>query len=299
MLQHIGAAEVDESQRRPDGALDPRLHDVLVHIEVDGHDGHLVHENVLSLMEHLRARDRIRHLERTEDQVIIGFVAPSGIVVAVGRRPHVEEGHGVHVVADPAGACHLIVERVARGQVHAPLLVGELDVDAQVLLPHLLDGFGDLLMVLAGVVENRQRREALAIGISSVGQQLLRDCNVLLDVVVPGHGPEVGAWLAVSQPEGDIGKCRFLTASGHAVDEHLAIDRHGESLADFDIANRRLSDVEHVVVGANIRRAEQGTFLLKARNLGNRRIVEPVELARLEHRQRCLAVVDEVEHELV
>ena len=78
-------------------------------------------------------------------------------VVGAADDAHVREGGRVQVVADPAGAGDVEVVGVGAGvEEGVPLLVDEGDVDAQVVLPLLLHALGDLLVAVAGVVEDRR-----------------------------------------------------------------------------------------------------------------------------------------------
>src|ERR1051326_9248017 len=77
-------------------------------------------------------------------------------------------------VADPRAAGDVVVERRRGLHVRAPLLVRELDVDAQVALPHRLDRLCDPAVVLARVEQDREAREAATPGIARPREAVAR-----------------------------------------------------------------------------------------------------------------------------
>src|SRR5262245_4436226 len=168
-----------EDVRMP--ALDLPAQHPLVDVREERHDRRLVHDqDLLRLAQELHPLSRVRGAAAgLRDQLVIALAGPAGLVVAAARDPHVEEGVRVRVVPDPAGARDLVVEARLPGEVDLPLDVGQLDLDPELLLPHLLDRLRDHAVQLVRVVDQLDLREALAVREAGLGQELLRRRRVV------------------------------------------------------------------------------------------------------------------------
>src|SRR5947207_2476604 len=111
---------------------------------------------------------------RMRKKVSVAITHSVGIIISTRRRTRVAT----------SALRHVIVERGGVLQIGAPLLVGQRDLDAEVTLPHRLDGLGDAAMVLAAIEQNREPREALPAGISCPRQTFARAHGV---VRLPGR----------------------------------------------------------------------------------------------------------------
>ena len=94
-------------------------------------------------------------------QLIVGRIAPVGIIVPVPGCPNGEKCEWIHEVADPSTPDHVIVHRVLTLEVHLPFLILDADINVELLLPHLLNGFRDHPMRFVGIDQDVELRETL------------------------------------------------------------------------------------------------------------------------------------------
>lgn len=87
--------------------------------------------------------------------VILG-VGVVGVVVAVVGHEHIQEGHGVVVVGDPAVAADAVVTGGTGLQEHVPVLVVQGHVNTQHVAPHLLQGLGHGLVLVPDCSADRR-----------------------------------------------------------------------------------------------------------------------------------------------
>ena len=119
----------------------------------DRDDRQIVEEDLLGLLKRCHARLRIGDADRVLHQLVELGVVVAGIVPHAGvRQEQVEEGDRIDIVADPGRARDVELLVVAGVEIDLPFLVIQRGIDAD-LLPHVLDRDRDLLVVLAGVVE--------------------------------------------------------------------------------------------------------------------------------------------------
>ena len=152
-------------------SLDIGAMEIVEAVPADGEDGLLVHQQRFGAAHGGEARGGVGGVCRLAEQVLVDVAVPAAVVVAAAPGPEVEEGGGVEVVADPAGMGDVVVQVLLGGDVGAPVLVLDVDQDAEVLLPHGLDGFGRGAGGGAGD-QDRIAGEALAAGKSGLGEQL-------------------------------------------------------------------------------------------------------------------------------
>ena len=99
-------------------------------------------------MQELHALGAVSGTVRLGEQRVVLGVTPVRVVVAVARREQLEKRVRVGVIADPAHTRDLEILRLQGLEEDLPFLVLELDLHAEVFPPHLLQGFGDLLVAL-------------------------------------------------------------------------------------------------------------------------------------------------------
>ena len=91
------------------------------------------------------------------------------MVIAVVAGHETKKSVRVHVITDPCGADDVELACLACGEVDLPLLVVEADLDAELFFPHLLNGYGDGGVRLAGVKEQFKFRKTFAAGKACLG----------------------------------------------------------------------------------------------------------------------------------
>ena len=166
-----------------------------------------------------------------------------GVVVAPIGDKQIEEVIGVHIVANPSAAGDLKIDLRHGIEVDLPLLVGNRDINPQLGLPHLLNGYRNFPVSLVGVVENLEPGPTFAIGIARFGKQLAS----ALGIVVKKLGRVV--------PQGirwcdGVGRYRGLLQ--HSAHQLLTIYRQRQRLAHAHVINRRALGIDQVVVSAEV-----------------------------------------------
>src|ERR1044071_2294403 len=150
-----------------------------VGVMVDGNHGRLLEQNGLGLLKQFVPLLRVGTLARLGQQVVVGFVCPTGLVIAPVGKEHVEKGVGVHVITDPGVAAHLVIQGALIIDVDLPFLVLQFDVDVQIPFPHFLDGLGHGAMTLQRVEHNVERGKAAA---EAVQEMWKRDLNINVEL---------------------------------------------------------------------------------------------------------------------
>ena len=221
------------------------MNQVAAGVGVDRNEGHLLEQTGFRLGEDrvaLVAGLRLRCA--TQDQVVKDGVRKARVVVAAARQEQVEEVVRVHVVADPATATDVVVLRRDGIEVHLPFLVGEFDVDVQVLLPHLLQGHGDLAVRLQGVVHDLGAGPALPVRVAGLGEEAPGLLGVEVDelrrlVAQGARGRDA--------PGGHHGVLH------HRARQRFPVDGEGQGPAHAHVVEGRSIRVQQVVVGAEVR----------------------------------------------
>ena len=230
--------------------LDPRAHQVLGRVVVDGDDRQILQQDALCLLHEPRPDLQVGFpLRLAHEDIVLGVDVACRVHGADVALEQLEKGVGVVVVADPAGPVHVELLGAPGGQVNLPFLVEKLRLDAESLFPHARDGDGDALVVVAGVVQDLHLQRVVP-GISGLGVEL------------PGPGQPLG--LGEARPRhlraGVLvdarrhpGICGDLAALGDFPGEDFPVDGHGQRVAKpRPVAERRLGEVQGIVVGAEI-----------------------------------------------
>src|SRR5258708_2049488 len=97
------------------------------------------------------------------DEPVVGGIGPAGVVLPAVRNKDAEKGVGIEVIADPAGAGELVEFTHPLVIENTALLVGEVEPDAQILPPHLLDDLGDGLVPAIGGESDVHGGKALSV----------------------------------------------------------------------------------------------------------------------------------------
>ena len=221
----------------------------LGHVVVDGQHRQLVHEDGLGGLQHGHALGRVELRGRVAHQPVVVRVAPAGLVVLAAGDEQVHEVVGVRVVADPGGARDVVADVGLGVEVHLPLLVQELGVDAQVLGPRVRDDERDLHVRVGGVVVDLDRGEGLAAGtVAGFCHQPLGLRHVRLVARPVGH-VRVGVPREAGGHEGVGGD---LAGLGDLLADVLARDGEGQGAPHERVVQGRLGDVDSVEVRAQV-----------------------------------------------
>ena len=132
-------------------------------VVINGNDGGFVHQDRLGLLVQIITLLVVRSAIGFGEQAIIFPVGPAGLIVAAPGDEHVDERFRIHIIRDPGKAADLVIQRSLIVQVHLPFLVFQFDIDVQILLPHLLDGFGYGAVGFHGVIHECQTRKPVAV----------------------------------------------------------------------------------------------------------------------------------------
>ena len=241
------------------------------------------------------------------DQRVVLGVDVLSVVVAAAGEPHIQEGHGIVVVGDPAVAGDGVVAVLTGLQEHGPLLVVQRHGHAQLGLPHVLQGLSHGLVGVGGVVQVLDHREALAVGIAGLGQQLAGQLAVGLVVGVGGRvvvaavGAEVraGSALGVIHARGHEAAGLDLAGLGHLVDDVGAVNGQSEGLTDLGIVEGGLLGLVADIVGADVVHDLQVAGGDQAGDFSLRHILDEVQLAGVEAGQHGVLVVHQLKGDLV
>ena len=224
-------------------------------VEIERTHGHLlIHEDFLGAAQDVVARGGVDRGGGLGDESVVFRIAPAGAVVAAAGDEHVEERVGVGVVADPARAGDVVVERAQRAQVNLPFLAQELDVDPEFAAPHALQLHGDGLVEFALAVEVGDHGKTLAAGEAGLGEQ----APGLVRVAPRAAGERVVA--ARSGRNKAVG--RQFAGAGDAVHDGLLVDDEAEGAAHARVGERALGAVVAQEVGAEERRGVEVVALL-------------------------------------
>ena len=244
-------------------ALYFRTAEIVAGVEIDGRDRALGGDDFFAALVEFVALGVVRRAVRLgEDAVVVG-AAPTGQIVAAVAGHEFKKGARVEEVSDPGVTADLVVAGAHGGGLHAGLLVLHRDADAETLVPHLLERFGDQAVGFGGVVEEFEFGETLATREARVGEEFLRGGQI-----VGEHGAGVES--------GGVGRRevagRDLATAEHIAHKALAVDGEREGAADAGIVQRRFLDVEAEEERAeiNVRVEERGFFLPVDRDFRDR-----------------------------
>ena len=266
-----------------------RVHQAAGDVVVDREDGQLFEQDGLGLGEVGQARGLVGLGGGQGDQLVVAGVAPAGAVVLAAGHEHVEEGVRVRVVTDPGRARDLEVEGLLGVQVDLPLLVEELDVQAQVALPAVGDDLGDVLVGLVGVVVDLEGGElGAALAEARLGEERAGLLEVRLEVGPAVHldhrvGPHARGREAVGH---------LLAGLGDVGHDPLAVDREGHGAPHARVVEGGLGDVDPVEVGAQVGRRVEVLPGEQARDDVGDGAVDVVDLAHQVEVQARAQVVD-------
>src|SRR6266404_7863254 len=117
-------------------------------IGINRKHGGFTKQKLLGLLEKFHSLGWISFLAGERKQVIVIWIFPSGIVIAVGAFEKVHERARVRIVGDPGVAGDVVILCPAALQKRRPFHVVNGDVNIQVPGPHLLHRFGHSLVIL-------------------------------------------------------------------------------------------------------------------------------------------------------
>ena len=209
-------------------------------IMINRSDGHVGQKDPLGVLEEFYTFLRMGFFSPEGDQAIklrAGVVAV--VVAAIGFEDIEVAGHIEST--DPGGPCNLVVAIYAGLEEDFPLLVGQGDFDAEFVLPHLLNGFGDGPMALRCVEDQFGRGKAFSVGIACFGQEPAGFIQVRRYLEIRYVSID-GRW--------DKGAGELLATLGDIFDDLLPVDGVGERAADPGIIEGRFLYIKFVVVGA-------------------------------------------------
>src|SRR6266542_1595026 len=159
-------------------ALDfPRIKTIEPGIEIQRNDGRIVgDEHSLGLTEEVRALGQVRFQIRFVDECVIARVFPAGAVVAAGAQEQIEERIRIVVIANPTGSRDVIIQFRLRAVENLSLDLPQLDLNAENVVPHLLQLDGDLAVQLRSTARRREKcvlnaRKTFAPGKTRFGQK--------------------------------------------------------------------------------------------------------------------------------
>ena len=148
---------------------------------------------------------------------------------------------GIH---DQTGAADLEKPVLHVVEIDLPFLILQFHVDAELVLPGLLDRFGNHAVIFRGIIKQRNRWQALASGITGLGQETSRFVQIEFGA---------GATYVAADAFGREMIGGDFSGEGDVCDEALTVDRHRERASHEHIIERRFSDVEVIVIDAGIR----------------------------------------------
>ena len=212
--------------------------EVGVHAPEDGDDGHVGEEEGFGFLHGGDAAGGVGLAGGGEHEFVVARAGPAGVVVAVAGAEDAEEGEGVCVVADPAGAGEVVVEGLLGVDVDLPFLLEDADFDAEVFFPTFLEELGDGAGGGAGVGEDFHFAEAFAAGESGFGEEGAGGGGIEAEDV---EGFVVG--MGAGRGEAGGGQ---VTGADDLIDEGDAVDGEGEGLADFGVVEGRAGGVEAI-----------------------------------------------------
>jgi hypothetical protein len=166
-----------QSQRIP--VFDTWIEQINSGVPIDTNHSWLTEEKPFRIVENIEALLRITSMRGLVYQLVISWIAPAGIIVAVPGSPDGQKRRWIHEIADPSAADHVIVHRILTLEVHFPFLILDADINVELLLPHLLNRFCDHPMSFVGVNQDIELREPLAIGVTGF--------SLAIAGLAPGH----------------------------------------------------------------------------------------------------------------
>lgn len=197
-------------------------------VPVNGHDGGFFEENGFGLRKNGHALVDVGGVFCLVEEFFEFGRGPSGVIVAVAAGPHFEESGRVEVVADPACGREIVICGVLFLEVIGPFALHDADFDAEVLLPHRLQGFG---FAPAGIGVRREEtdvRKTAGVGVAGFGEEFFGKFGIVMD--------HAGRRVAAEGRDDAAGG--FLAALKNFVANRLLIDGEGKSAADFGIVKR-------------------------------------------------------------
>jgi len=137
----------------------------------DREEGRVLQEKVLRFAEERQPLPRIDLVLGPGEELLVPGGFPAGRIGAAVRRENLQERVRIVVLPEVALPGDVVLAPADHSHEDGKFQVAQLDGDPQIDAPHLLDGGGDLLVVLVGVVEHLKAGEALAAGEPRLGQQ--------------------------------------------------------------------------------------------------------------------------------
>ena len=189
---------------------------------------------------------------------------------------------------------------VARLDKHLPLLVGQLHLHAQVLLPHGLERLGDGFVDGVQVVLVGDLGETLAVRVPGLGQQLFRRLGVgPHGEVILGLAAKVLVLPRPGYDIGDIGDGGLLAALRHLLHHRRPVDRQVERLSHLRVIEGRPLEIEDGEGDAERVGQLRLAALQELRRHLRRQLLVEVDLPGLRRRQRGVGIDDHRHTDLI
>ncbi len=161
-----------------------------------------------------------------------------------------QEGGRLVVIPYPRGADHIEIAGVAAVDIGFPLLILQLHFHAEVLLPHRRHRDGNLLVVLRGVIQQRQLQRAIRAiaGGSQQGFRLSVKLGLTHALKLRRLRREARRYVRGKAPG------RFFPGPQHLLRHHPTIDGHTQRQSHPLVRRRPFLGIKGVIVGAQLRR---------------------------------------------
>ena len=268
-----------EAQRRAVEAFNNAVQHVGIGVEVQRNNSAGAHQHILCSVHHLKTDSglgagldvanqnivslspgavldldivaQIGQIQVINSSGLMGAAAKLNIVVAGGGDPHIQEGDGVIVVAEPAVTGDGVIAGLTGVQEGSPLLVLQLDIDAHSSQSGL-DVLTNGLVTLRGVVQVGQSGEVgehtvlvhlvvLAEDLISLGIVVLE--SVGADIVVAHEAVVVAgvlielAAVRLGQAHGHEGGSGQLATLSNLLNDVVAVQQQSQSVADLGLGS--------------------------------------------------------------
>ena len=211
------------------------------HIEKDGSNGSLLPDKVLLGPSHdLESLFRIPLCCGLSDQSVISLATPTSTVIAASRDKEIKKGIRIGVIPHPTRTGDSEIKGSQRVEIDFPLLAGELHGNPEHFLPHRLELDRHPLVEFPLAVEVGRQGKSPPVGIPCLGEKASCFGMIL--------GQPLGSLVSC-----DTGRhkaqCISLARSGNLCGDTLAVERHGECLANARICEGSLGAVESEKIG--------------------------------------------------
>ena len=162
-------------------------------------------------------------------QALILRAGPARVVVPGGGAPQIQKTGRVQIIPGPGGGTEIILHGILRELVGRPFTGTDIHVNAQVPLPHALDGFRHRLLHLPGRGHQLQPRKPLSAGETRLRQQGARLLRIEL------HPVRRLVACAVRRKA----EARLAAPAHHVTHQGLPVHGQGKGTPDAGVIQRR------------------------------------------------------------